>query len=396
MNEERELILKMLEEGKITAEEAAQLLEAIEGEEFYYEEEYYEEESKLENEGKKQKEETFSKIKKLQELPSKIQEKVTEAASSIGEISKLEELPHTIEKEINEAVSTIKEKEKDISTFERTIDRLLDNFLGISLGKTVEKEFKCEGIEDNTTVKIEGKNGKIYIETWGKDYASIIARYVVSRNGEEEIILNCQKGLLEIKRTPKIKALSVKVYLPKVKYKDINLSTTNGKISIQGLEGDALYTHTTNGTIYLENVRFPQIENYTTNARIEIEKALCEKLVSRTTNGTIAVEDISFNKAQLSTINGKVIVESFRVNSSNSSLKASTTNGNIEMKLAEKKIGVSFDLKTINGTCHVELPNLLYEVKGGSYIRGNTKDYEKTEKNISIIAHTINGNVNLE
>ncbi|EMT38360.1 DUF4097 and DUF4098 domain-containing protein YvlB [Thermoanaerobacter thermohydrosulfuricus] len=366
MNEEKELILKMLEEGKITAEEAAQLLEAIEGEEFFYEEELEEVEEK---EKANKKEESFSK---------------------------LEEIPFKIEEKIDKAISTVREKEREISTFERTVDRLLDTFLGISLGKTIEKEFRCDSVAENTNIRIEGRNGEIYIETWEEEYASITTRYVVPRNGEEEIIYNCQNGILEVKKTPKIKALSVKMYLPKVKYKNITLSTTNGRISIEGIEGESLQAYTTNGSIYLEEIKSYQIENHTTNAKIEVDDATCERVVCRTSNGSIAVEDSTFNDADLNTINGKIIVEDFKVNSSNSSLKASTTNGSIEMEIADEKVGVSFDLSTVNGKCQVKLPSMFYEVRGTTHLKGKTQDYERAYNKINIVARTVNGNVHLE
>lgn len=366
MNEEKELILKMLEEGKITAEEAAQLLEAVEGEEIFYEEELEDEEE----------EEKASKKDKF--------------------FSKIDEISFKTEEKINKAISKVWEREREISTFERTVDRLLDNFLGISLGKTIEKEFRCDSIAENTNIRIEGKNGEIYIETWEEEYAAITARYVVSKNGEEEITCNCQNGILEIKRTPKIKALSVKMYIPKIKYKDIKLSTTNGRIFVEGVEGENLQAYTTNGSIYLETVNFYLIDNYTTNARIKIYDATCERVVCRTSNGGIVVENSSFNDADLSTTNAKVIVENFKVNSSNSVLKVSTTNGSIKMDIADKKAGVSFDFSTSNGKCQVKLPSIFYDAMRFTHLKGKTQDYERAYSKINIVACTVNGNVYLE
>ncbi|MGB9679199.1 MAG: DUF4097 family beta strand repeat-containing protein [Thermoanaerobacteraceae bacterium] len=386
MDEEKELILNMLKDGKITSEDASKLLEAIEeNEEKYYYKKYNDEENDIDK-----------KIKKLKDLPSRINEKVTQKLADVVDgISELEKIPVEIEKNID-AILNKKDNLKNGANFNKTLDFSLNSLFGIFGGRSIEKEFKLEKVIENSNIDVISKNGKIEVLTWDNNYAYIILKFIVSKEFEKEFEVFHEDNLIKIEINQNIKALSAKLYLPNKKYNNIYLSTTNSKIKVDKLDAEKIDLYTSNDKILLEDIKSNILEAYTKNGEILFKNVILNNLTSSTTNDKITAVNITFDNCELHTTNGKIMIDGFSTNSSNSMLKVKTTNDNISLKMADKDTEVFYELKTTNGKCHVNLYNLQYEIKDATYIKESTKDFGDNDKNLSIIAYTTNGNVYLE
>jgi len=386
VDEEKELILNMLKDGKITSEDASKLLEALEeNEEKYYYKKYSDEENNIDK-----------KIKKLKDLPSRINGKVTQKVADFADsVSELEKIPVEIEKNID-AILNKKNNLKNGTKFNKTLDFLLNSLFGISGGRSIEKEFKFEKVIENSNIEVISKNGKIEVLTWDNNYAYIILNFIASKEFEEEFEIFHEDNLIKIEINQNIKALSAKLYLPCKKYNNIYLSTTNSKIIVDKLDAEKIDLYTSNDKILLEDIKCNILKASTKNGKVLIRNATLNSLISSTTNDKISAFNVIFNDCELYTTNGKIMIDGFSTNSSNSMLRVKTTNDNISLKMADKDTEVFYELKTTNGKCHVNLSDLQYEIKDAVYIKGKTKDFDNKEKKLSIIAYTTNGNVYLE
>lgn len=336
MKEERLLILAMLKEGKITVEEATQLLEALEE--------------------KDEREDTNSKYDKNKKLTNKTLEEIG--------------------LDIGNAVSNM-------------IDGLRD--MGGSIGFNFNNEtIELELEEDLTNIEhpildLKAINGSINVNKWEKDTISIkvTCQY---KNGLLDNNPDFYKLFIEentLVFTPTYnKDISIKldVFIPNKEYKEILLNTTNGKIHIQDINSNKLNCNTTNASIYSSKTNSDEIYLYTNNAKIE---AL----------------DISSQIIDLSTSNGRIVCSHVDINTA-TNVKLSTSNGSITSNLNGLTKGSYFDLDTSMGSVSIDLPNMIYMNKdngfsGNKRIIAHNPNYDASNENLQYNATTSNGSIKI-
>lgn len=262
MEEEKMVVLKMLEEGKITAEEAAKLLDALEGSRSPYEKGY--------RKGDLQ-EKWKEKIKKM-DILSGISEEVEKG---------LEEIDKKVEKIV----------QKDWGS--SVVEKILNFFVDVGSQK-FEKEFEFKNVGENTSLDVKVSNGKVTVEGWEEDHIYVDVKCTAKSKGDGEIYVNYNEGLLEVKESTEVRSSEIEIYLPFIKYKDIRLEVVNGRIVIEDIESKNLVLETVNGIIVLENVAFEVGEFSTVNGRISLEDLKVNPgnsmLKAEVTNGVINIE----------------------------------------------------------------------------------------------------------
>lgn len=333
MEEEKMFVLKMLEKGKITAEEAYKLLEALEGSD-----------------------NSYSEKKQRIDFQERLKEKMKKLDAFSEKMGILSDIPKEVEKgleEIDERIDKIHKKDWGTSIVEKIL-----NFFEEDEGQKFEKELEFKDVKENTSVDVEISNGKVRVEGWDRDYIYVNIKYTAKNKVEEGMHVNYDEGFLKIENDKRVKTSKIEIYLPIMRYKEVKLEVVNGKIVV--------------GDIQSEN------------------------MILETVNGDITVKNMSFEKGRLSTVNGGVFVEDLKVNSPNSLLKVETTNGSVRINLGEENVEVSYELKTAAGKCNVDLPDALHEAKKWNYLKGSTRNYGKSEKNLKVYVDVVNGSITLE
>ncbi|MFO7636730.1 MAG: DUF4097 family beta strand repeat-containing protein [Clostridia bacterium] len=322
------LILKMLEEGKISGEEAAKLIEAIESQK--------EEPDKDKSDNMKDFDEAINGM--------------TDMAKSIGRIGA------RVGKEILESIA-----EFDFSLTEY---------------QTIHSEYE---LSEGAEILLDS-NGKIRIQknTGTGNLAQVKVQVPREDAGREEdiVIREYAKGRLEIRTEKSYKRpVMIEVLLPDMQYgkvrarglngaveckgiaadelglsatngkvaaegcqgKTMRISTTNGKIVIENCKGEGLTATTTNGKIHTANLSFPkEIKCTTTNGKVHAEMVASGKLDLGTTNGGITLSSGKTDQAHLTTTNGHIAINDYQPFDENrGKLKASTSNGGISFAVKD-------------------------------------------------------------
>ena len=179
-----------------------------------------------------------------------------------------------------------------------------------TLKETFKKQIKCEG---RPTLEVKNSNGGIELSSWDKDEIEIIAYIRVE--GEKS---KAQKMLdrIEIEIDQNGDDINVETLVPKgiqggngffswifgdnhssysvdyeinvPKESDLNLNTSNGKVSVENISGK-VRMHSTNGKIEAREIN-GLLRCETTNGKInaEFEEVTSdEEMIFRTTNGSI-------------------------------------------------------------------------------------------------------------
>ena len=329
MNEERLAILKMLAEGKISAEEAEMLLRALD------EADAPEEQTDIEDEKPKQGQDFVQEMTGMfQELGREIEDEVSKAFKSVqrSDIGKIvDEVVDQVRSSVSGAVDSVSDivdiADEEVDEKGRVKQRV-DVFEGTGIAK----------------IDAQAANGRITLKGSDRDGVTVHARKEVrGRRGvaaefAEQVEVRAEQIGDELRiftdhpPLPKGISLAVRYAIEAPREVDVNLRTVNSKIKVSGTRGSIDAT-TVNGQIALEGDTGP--------------------IRARATNGTIRAEiGLLTSDAEFSTTNGTIAVEVHRCDGS---VAALTSNGTITLTLPADFAG-QLDAEARRGRVHTDFP----------------------------------------
>ncbi|CCQ98258.1 hypothetical protein CULT_820017 [[Clostridium] ultunense Esp] len=412
MKDEKMMVLSMLEEGKITSEEAVKLLEALE-----------ETESFIEYESIKENEEKFIDMdktkEKLEELEKNLKEqgkKVEDFSADLG--SKLSNAFSNLINKNNiigffgDYKTINAEIEKDISQMDSPIIQLKSINGGITLKNWKEEKilikilykYKHNNLsEDDKFYDLYEETNKIIFEPLYTNNVMMDLDVYLPDRYYEEINLNTSNGKIQVEdfnlEVLNCKTSNASISIRDIIAKGIDLSTKNGRINLKDISSPVLKTVTTNSNIMMEDIDSDNLITSTKNGRITLSDILANSISANTSNSSIEINDIDSKIVQLITSNGKIICRDLN-NKKIGELKLSTSNSTIDVELGELRNMSYFDLETSIGNISLEIPDLVYKVNkqvnlGVKKIVAHSVDFSEGEDCFHLNASTSNGSIRI-
>ena len=304
MRQDRLEVLKMLAEGKISAEEAEMLLRALD------EATAPDEETNTEAEKPKQEKDFLKEMGEMfQDIGRDIEIEVGKAVKAV-ERPDVKKIVNDVVDEVKSSVSEVIDTVSDITDIDisdkesqkQPVKQRLDVFSGTSITKidaqTANGKITLEGSDrDEVTVRawkeVRGRRAA------AADFAEKVGIYAEQVGDELRIFTDHSPP-------PKGVNLSVRYAIETPREVDVNLRTVNSNIEVSGISG-AIDATTVNGAIELEGETGP-IRARTTNSSIKAEIGLLtEEAEFSTTNGSIAVKvDYCIGSVAALTTNGSI------------------------------------------------------------------------------------------
>jgi len=457
MSEERIMILTMLQEGKITSEEATKLLNALDEAELKEYEKFTSGTADTSNydskdkEYKKTFEEAEKKIKEKLEKKSKEFEKWSEDfgeqfgqkfekwGEDFGEqfSQKFDKLGSSI----NEGAESFADKIFDF------IDGIVDkgSFRGLfgeydTITEHIEKD-----ISDslNPSLEFQAFNGKITLQSWDKNIISVKAICKLKKgsytkdNPIYDLIIDEEKYIFKPRYKKQKAGISLEVFIPKKHYERIFLFTSNGKLEVKKADTKELLLETSNASIRLNDIQSDRINACTKNGRIAALDINSKIFDVDTNNGSIDLCALNTDQANITTSNGKISaakitsdilnlttsnsqitvydcnLKHINCNTSNSSIKVvdiattslsnvdlNTSNGKIELYFSDKNAIFNLEAQTSMGHINIDIPNLVYTLNnqqnlGNKRVLAHSANYSSQENSVNVIASTLNGSINI-
>lgn len=391
MKEERRMILQMIEDGKITADEGIALLEALEKTDV--------EELSSRSQAKGEAGSKANANESTQDQSEAKHKQHTEQDSNF------EEFTHKARKFGEEAVEQSKIVGNKIGDLvEKFINKVKDLDFDFSFGNVVKVEKVLEGkppesgVIDLTTI-----NGKVEIMGWDKEeyHIGVIGAIRAENQLEANAILN---EILHVEETSSALTIAVEqsrgtkisleVCLPKKLLRDIKVKTSNGAIEIEDLQVEGAKLETSNGPIRIEGLHSKGLYCDTSNGRIAIEESHIDELYARTSNGQVRL-DGTISKAKCFTSNGSIRYTLKEVKAGE--LDFETTNGAIEVKLPLEGLSVKGELKTSHGSLDCTLPKI--EITSATKEISNRylrfQSIEEAGEPFAIVCNTKNGGIRI-
>lgn len=252
---------------------------------------------------------------------------------------------------------------------------------------TDTKSFSGMVAEDAVYLEVDNFNGQVRVSTWDKaEYKVDLMIRARSKEYLDDLVVDFDEGgTAEQKRLSlgydipatymSRYAIDVEVSLPTDAVIDLDLSSSNGGIYLEDIDGDTLTLGTSNGEMSLDDVFAERINGETSNGRI--------------------VGRVEAPVTALSTSNGKIDLTLPCTVTGNYVLR--TSNSAINLKVSSRsEVGYSLDLATSNGSVDIDLPNLSYTTNQRTRKVARTTGFDAKDVRITIEGSTSNSSVDVE
>lgn len=324
MQNERKRILKLVEDGKLTVEEALSLIEELD---------------KVSKSVEEKKEDI------IQELSTNVKFK---------EAKKEEPFNYTF----NSA------KDKIIDFVDTAFKKIKDFDLDFNFGQSVEITHIFQEVDVSLKdIDIDVANGAVKVLPWEQKDVRIECKAKVyrvetqeeaRRNFLRDVTFSINDQKLWFATQQKWMKLEAVIYVPQAEYDQIKIRMFNGSIESQQLNVDTYKVNTANGKIIFQDIQSKYTEAETANGQIMIQRGKVDHLEAETLNGAITV-DGDYRKIELQSFNGDVFCSIHGERCEFLEAKAAT--GGIELHLPEQT-PVNGELKTNLGGFHVNLDGI--------------------------------------
>ncbi len=415
-SEERMLILNMLKEGKINSEEAAKLLEALDkGNEKTKDTNGYQQNSTSFQEEAARMKERMHEWKK--EFKSTYKSSKHEMKGKIHDLKK-EFTDSFNQKDFDKAVEEFANKAeklgKNVATTTFSIADKLVDFVGSFIEtnafnifgsyKSMEKTFEAKAYE-GMDLKVKGTNGYIFIKKHDKEDIAIKTTVKSPTNNADELVSfnSSEKELvMDINKTGNI-SVSHEIFLPKIKFGNINIETINGKIYVEDSVCEKFEGITRNSHIDLMGVNSEEIAVKTKNAKIQLSYCIGKHIEINTNNSLIDVKHIKADKLKALTMNGRIVIEdvqSFDIDG-DTVMDLKTSNSGIKVNMNDMDDrAYKVKAQTTHGGINLLIPDMIYSNidKGNgssNVVEANSKNYDEGGRKVNIKAETINGYIEI-
>ena len=374
--EEKMLILKMLQEGKITTDEAVKLLEALEksstgapqsGSRIN--------EIKDELTAKLNEMKIDEKLNKFGEKASKLAgtfgEKAGKLAEQLGENISPEKIGNNTEKFTEEFSKRMESLGQDIA---ESASKFADTFasqLG-SLFETGHEKYKYNSsytypVAEDSTVYLKTNNFSVKLIP--NNTMEMKVNIFVNSNIPQLVIDEYFKTISEANNYrfssefPGRTWGRLEIQLPK-KMSGINLSTENAKCEISDMDAKLINCSTTNGRVTMSRCSAEEIEILTDNEKVILNKVSARTANIRTSNSKIEIEDSFLDNIDAKSSNAAIMVNTMRKGDSlSSNYILSTSNGRIDVGMSTAEgFEHMVDAYTSMSSIDVNLTNLAYKM----------------------------------
>lgn len=282
MKTERERILQLVDEGKLTVHEALSLLE---------------------------------KLEKEITAESKTEATVTEVSPIVVETDNEEEQESNDQKQ--DHFQTQSTADKIFEFLDSALKKIKEFDLDFNFGKHERVSHIFQQSDMTVTdIDIDVANGSFTLIPWDQNDVRVecdVKVYQVdSREAAREQFLqqvdfSITEGKLRFMLQQKQIKVQARVYLPSAEFESIRVRLFNGTVISEQINADDFRVKTANGKIILRSVTGETIELETSNGHISVEGCSADRVEAETINGKIALQG-SMGHVDVQTFSGNISI----------------------------------------------------------------------------------------
>jgi len=394
MPNEKLMILKMLEEGKINAKEAERLLEAAGREDS--KSSYYA------YGGQQQQPSSGSYSSSEQPYTGNAGNNPYRGASRpsggydsfAGELSrKFDAFARDLEPKLQRFSETVVEKTADIA--DRISKSLEDSMRSSSPAPHhdgQEKRFELFVVPGYNELNIAGLNGDVLIHGYNGDKISASVFCKPKRlNAPLSLIRLGNKYFLNYDDDDFDK-VTVDAYVPDSMFNIVTINTINGTLDVSTLSADNMSLSNSNGPTKLQSLTADFIKAECNNGRLNISMAKAGNARVENFNGSIDVLDLDSANLKLTSVNGGIVVNMSQYAAFNDYMwDIESSNGKLTLNLPTYlDLGYHVKAHTSLGQIRIGLTNLNYLFNSSTLTEAKSIKFDSCAKKVKLALETSN------
>ncbi|MCL2841216.1 MAG: hypothetical protein FWE05_10645 [Defluviitaleaceae bacterium] len=231
-----------------------------------------------------------------------------------------------------------------------------------------------QGISGLTLI---GKNARVDVHGYEGDVIRVECSFN-ARHPDAELYFHEENGVFQLVYDEKMmRHMSIKCEVPRVMISEILIASKNGKVIVDGIVGGHVQLATKNDNIRAEWISCTDFIAQNRNAKIKTSNVNAENLHLQTTNASIKLP-LTFADGW----SGKRVIE------------AHTTNAGISFS-APFDTGIQVQASTSNGKITCQRHDMLYSEFSKGYVHGESRDYNMSSRKVKVRLATTNASVKI-
>ncbi len=361
MSNERIKILKMLENGEITADEASKLLSSIEGKSSSYTSDTYN--NNVNNNNDSGQSIDFNKI---------------------------------VNKLTNTTQILVKKTSKIYNDLEKEVKNIFKNVnSGTSSKNSVCKEFNIALNDTDNNLDLKSLNGEMVLKGYNGDKLTLKVVYIPKTVDATIDFYNTdnKKYVLTFKED-NFEKVSLEALVPKKYFEVISISGLNCNFSLDNLNFEKILTDTTNCNGIIENCEGQDININNVNGKLIIRNIKSNNLKVCNINCYVKLKNTDVKNLSIDVLNGEIDVTSDYLNLFNDyNWKLETQNNSINVEINTDNINYDIDARTSLGKINILKNNLVYSEKSDYRVKAKTENKNELFKNLNLSLDTANSTI---
>ncbi len=355
MSNEKIKILKMLENGDITVDEASKLLSALDSSSTSYTSNT----NNNNNNSSTNQSIDFNKI-----------------------INKISNTTQMLAKKTSKIYNDLEKEVKNI--FKST---------NISSNKnSICKEFNFALNEANNILHLKSLNGEMVLKGYNGDKLTLKTIYIPKDiNDTVDFYTTDSKKYVFTFMEEKFEKVSLEVLVPKKYFDDISLSSINSNFSLDSINFKNILCDTTNSNGIVENCEGQDININNVNGKLIIRGIKSNSLKVCNINNYVKLNNIDVKKVSIDVLNGEIDVINDYLNLFDDyDWKLETQNNSINVEINTDNINYNIDATTSLGKVNILKNNLIYSEKSDYRVIAKTENVNQLFKNLNLCLETTN------
>ncbi|MBM7551391.1 DUF4097 family beta strand repeat-containing protein [Thalassobacillus pellis] len=325
---------------------------------------------------------------------------------------RLKQLEHSVSTEVkwegrdkqSEQKQAPKKKRKLFGYMEQAFTKLKTADLDLNFGEytVVSHIFQNEGDPfDNIAVSVP--NGSLEVKSWKEPSVRLECEAKVYQTEDSnkarqqflnDVDFKVADESLHFALTSKKMKVDITLYVPEQQYQRLFVKLFNGSITAENLSVRDSDLKTTNGSILLDSMTGQNADTETSNGSVQVRKSALENIEADTVNGSVKLSG-DFGKVDASAITGSVTCEYYGGKAHTGFFQ--TTTGSVKVHLPHN-VKVDGKLKTSMGSLNCNMDNAkIYKEKKEMVKKELSFTINETHENVyHLEAETKTGSVTVQ
>ena len=414
---EKMMILKMLEEGKINAAEAARLLDSVDGAKTF----------SPKPAPPRETEPRRADIKDDRQTPPRTADRDRHDAPSSGPggfeefttdlTKKFEQFARDIEPKLVKITETVAEKtavmadkiSKSLSAAPASTtspDGLNDGArrpyappetpaAKKSYANMEEKIFESFVAPGANELSLSGLNGDVLIKGYNGDKLSARIYYKAVKGGAKIGIIKLGGKYFLDYEEDDFEKVAVDAFVPETMFNSVNIQTINGRLSVSTLSAGEFVLSNSNAATEVKDVSASNIKIDCTNGLLRLENLRGDNAKIENFNNNIQAVGVDVKNLDLTAQNGSVTMNAASFERCSDYIwAAEASNGKLTLNLpSSPDIGYHVKAHTTLSSIKIGLTGLSYAVNEPSYVEARSSAYDASPKKVRLSLETSNAPV---